>query len=102
MELALGDLELENERFEADQLRQRFDSIGLRHFVLLELELRHFDLPELDREGPRRFDSVGALHYDYVVLAGENPRRFDSAESIDLVVEVDCSYFGIFLFCIDF
>ena len=90
---------LNNERFETDQLRhfnseesERSDS----------MELRHFDLSELDREGRRRFDLAGTLHFDYVVLDREDLRRFDSSEPLDLVAEVHCPYFEIFLFCLDF
>ena len=54
---------------------------GPRHFDLPELDRegpRHFDLPEPDQEGPRRFDLAGALHFDYVVLECEEQRRIDS------------------------
>ena len=88
MDLALGDLVLENERFEdhfdseepARSELQRFepDSEELEHSS--SMVLRYFDLPELDREESRRFDSAGALYFDYVVLDGEDPRCFDLVE----------------------
>ena len=99
--------------FEADQLRhfdyeeperskpQRFEPNSEEHEHYGSMVLRHFNLTELDREGPRHVDLAGALHFDYVVLDGEDPRRFDSAEPLDLVEEVDCPYFEIFLACLD-
>jgi hypothetical protein len=100
VELALGDLELENERFEGHfdseeperSEPERFEPDseepehsgsmvlawqGSQHFYFTELDRegpRHFDLPELDREGQR--------HFYLPEPDREGPRRFDSAGAL--------------------